>query len=406
MFQPMGMVRHKAGPGITVSMAQQQQNAAAQNQYCRDMIRLQGQEMMQVAYSATVNGTNLAGQVFNLPFRNVGLVKRFILRVDATINKAAAETQTRTKFGPANLLSNIIYTDLNNLNRINTAGWHLFTIASAKRQMVFGSAYTNDSPVAFGSNFVVIAAPATYTTNGQLVRIYYELPLTYSDFDYRGGVYAQTTQSNQQIQVTVNPNFFVGSTAVSATQAGYQSTTAVDLGTISSITFKLFIVYMDQLPVWQDGPLKGYPMLPMDDVNWAYMLNNTQQLAGVANSGTQIVYANQRNFMSTFVVYDNQGLNAGTDVSRFEIQTANLTDFLDVDPFTASLLTRNIIADDTPVGSYYFDHRKKPINTINYGQIQLIITPLSVAGAASQFLIGWESLARLAIVQTAASLGT
>lgn len=390
---------------VTQQQAAQMQAAQAQNQYCRDMIRLQGQQMIQVANTMVFNGTNLAGQIFNIPFRNVGLVKRFLLKVTATVQRAAAETQTRTKLGPVNLLSNLIYTDLNNLGRINTAGWHLFNVASAKRQMVFGSAYTNDSPVAYGSNYQVISAPAAFNAGAQTIQMFYELPQTYSDFDYRGAVWAQTTQANQQIQVTVNPNFFVAANATSAAQAGYQSSTNVDLGTITSMTLKLYIVYMDQLPTWQDGPMKNMPMLPMDDLNWAYMFNNTQQPAGVANSGTQVVYANQRNFMSTTVIYDNQGLNAGTDISRFEIQTANLTDFLDCDPVTAALFARNILADDPPAGMYYFDHRAKPINTINYGQIQLIITPLNVAGVASQFLIGWESLARLALVQTASSVG-
>jgi hypothetical protein len=81
---------------------------------------------------------------------------------------------------------------------------------------------------------------------------------------------------------------------------------------------------------------------------------------------------------------------------------------LKYDPFMSSLLTREIISDDMPavngMTTYYFDHRAKPISTINYGNMQLIFNPANVQGATTQMLTGFEALAFINQVTNAGSL--
>lgn len=344
------------------------------------------------------------GTIINIPLRNVGLVKRLVVEIqNFTVTQGAAETQTRTKWGPANFFSSIVLTDLNNQTRINTTGWHLHTLATAKRQWAFGSAYTNDSPVAIGSNYPVMNAPASFTTV-QSGKMFFEIPVSYGDLDLRGAIYANVVNATFNLQLTVNPGFFATTTG-DPTLAVYQSSTA-QLGVLNTFTIIVHQNFLDQLPVTAKGPI-----LPALDIGTAYLLNNTTVTGIVANQDNPIPYANFRDFMSTTIIYDNFGYVTapfGSDMNYFTVQSANYTNILKYDPFMSSLLTREIISDDLPaqngMTSYYFDHRAKPISTINYGNMQLIFNPANVQGAATQMLVGFESLAFINQITNAGSL--
>lgn len=365
------------------------------NMQARQLLLDAGITMVQPIYSQTLTGT-IPGQVVNIPIRNVGYLKRFFVQITANVAQGAAETQTQTRFGIANFLSNVQFTDLSNQVRVNTTGWHLHMLASMKRQAPFGSAFTTDSPVSIGNNLPIVRAPATVTTV-QPVAMHYEVPITYSDTDLRGGIFANVVNATMNLQLTVNPNFFLATGAVE-TPGVYRSSTA-QLGVLSNVRITVYQVYIDQIPMANGGPI-----LPIWDMSTAYLLNNTAQAGVAANQDNAISYANLRTFLSTFLVYDNQGLNAGTDITSLQIQSANYTNIYNSDPFMLGLLTRNILGDDLPNGVYYFDHRFKPIETVNFGNMQLVIRPSNVAGVASQFLLGYEAFANISQVTNAGSL--
>lgn len=374
-------------------MALLQQNAAARN-----VLLNNGVDMTQSIFSTTVS-SNIAGTVLNIPLQNVGFVKRLYVRLKITLAQTAAETFTRSGFGPANFLSQVILTDLNNQTRINTTGWHLHYLATARRKFAFGAAYTNDSPTSVGSNYNVIAAPSPITT-AQDIYMVYEIPVSYSDFDLRGGMWMNVVNSTATLQLTINPNFVVASGA-SNVLACYRSSTS-SLGTLSNCQVEVFQNYIDQVPA---DAKTGMPILPLVDMSTAYLLNNTNKSGLSTNQDQAIPYANFRQFMSTTVIFDQNGtLNAGGDVAYFALQSANYTNIWKYPVQIEKLLERNIISDDMPVGMYYFDHRNRPVNTIQYGNMQLIVNPSNVSSAQSQFLIGFEALALINQVTNAGSL--
>src|SRR6516164_5294362 len=84
------------------------------------------------------------GSVITIQLRNVGLVKRLVVELSATITAGATSTQTLTPLGLANMISNITFIDLGNNTRINTTGWHLNVISIVKRRRVFCASYTSD----------------------------------------------------------------------------------------------------------------------------------------------------------------------------------------------------------------------------------------------------------------------
>jgi len=362
-------------------------NPQQQNNYARAAVLAQSLNMWQQIFQNTY-ASAIPGRVINIPFQNVGLIKRFLVKIEATIARSAAETQTKTTFGPANLLSQVVLTDLNNNTRINTTGWHLHMLATARRQGAYGAAFVNNSPISIGANYNVIVSPPQFTAGNQSIVMYYEIPIAYSDMDLRGAIYANVVNATGNLQITVNNNFFVGSGA-DATLAGYQSSTAGDLGTFSSLKVTVYQNYLDQIPMTNKGPL-----LPYQDLGQVYLLNNTVVTGLSQNQDIPIPYANFRQFLSTFLIYDNAGaLNAGTDIAYFALQTANYTNIFKVDPITQALFARQIIGDDFPAGMYYFDSRNKPISTIQYGNQQLVVNASNVAGATSQFLMGYEMIA-------------
>ncbi len=374
----------------------QQANAAA-----RALVLQNAVECTQVINSATYTGG--AGQIITQQARNVGFVKKFIVEVQAIMTgTAGGPTHTLTKIGGANFFSNIILTDLSNQQRINTSGWHLVAVQSAKYRFPYAASITaTDTPLGYGNNVqTIMKAPAFI--NGVVaatnVSLFFEIPVTYSDTDLRGGIYAGVIGATFQIQLTVNPNLFQTSTG-DPVLSMYQSSSAV-LGTLTSAVITIHQVYLDQLPMGSRGPI-----LPLLDMNVGYMLNNTAQGGLVANQNIQLQYANFRDFVSTTVIYDNAGvLNAGSDVNNISLQTANLVTIFLVDPNVFCLWNRLRLNIDFPPGMYYYDSRSKPIATVQYGNMALVFNLSSVTSASSSLLIGWEALAQFNQITGAGSL--
>lgn len=382
----------------TPQMTAQQQNDMARQILVRNCV-----DQMQSIFSQTY--TTAPGQVINIPLRNVGVVKRYIIEVAATVSTPTGITQTRTILGSSNFFSQVVLTDLSNQTRINTTGWHLTAVSSAKARQPYGSAITaTDTPFGYGNNYrKTQTAPATIATTQASNNVFgmFEVPLAYSDTDLRGAIYASVVNATYNLQLTVNPGMFVVS-GVDSTSAMYQSSSAVagNVGTLISYTINVYQNYLDQLP---QIPGKG-PVLPYLDLGTAYMLNNTALSGFVANQDYPIQYANFRDFLSTTLVFDNGGTASdGTDVNYFALQSANYTNMFKYDPYIASLYARNRLQSDFPQGMYYFDHRNKPINTVQYGNMNLLVNP-STVNANANILVGWEALAIINQVTNAGSL--
>jgi hypothetical protein len=341
--------------------------------------------------------------------RNIGLLKRVLVRVVAKIHGGTTNTSTLTKLGLANFFSNVTFQDQGGLNRITTLCPHLVYLSSLKRRRVWGAAYTTDTPFGIGNNNLststlgvgVQYAPASISANADnYIDFLLEIPVSVSDEDLRGTIYAGVTQAQMQYQLTFNPNMFVTS-AADPTLAMYQSAGA-DLPTISQIGVTVYQNYLDQLP---EHPNDKVPILPLADMEWAYMLNNTNSVLPVANSDLFLPFVNGRSYLSILSLYDNAGsLNPGTDINYYQIVSANLTPIVKVDPYTASLMIRDQLGADLPPGMQYFDLRRRPIDSDVYGNMQWGANPSNVGGSSATFLAFWEALTRIGRVAEMGSM--
>lgn len=380
---------------VQSSLTPGQQNAAA-----RQLILANAVDRIQQIYTSTAAAANVNG-LFNVTPRNVGLIRGFIVDVIATVSNTVAQASL-TKLGAANILSQVTFTDLQNNVRIQTSGWHMHLINTARAMRPFGIGYNiaPNSPVAYGSNFGEISAPATIAAaaTGTVVMRYY-IPLAYGQTDLTGAVFGGVVNASMNLGLQLNPNAIV--TAGDATLGVYSGGTPVagSYGGITNVTVNVYQHYLDQLPV-----ANGQPILPMQDVSTAYELKNTQVSGITANQDFPVSYSNFRTFMSTFAIFDNGGsLNAGSDVNYWALESANFTNIWKVSPQENALFSMVANGVDWPSGVYYFNHRQRPINTSQFGNMQLILNA-SAVNAGAQLLMGYEDFSVLNTLNNAGSL--
>lgn len=349
-----------------------------------------------------------AQTVLNIPPRYAGLILGFYVDVRATLT-VGTNNYLRTQFGAANFIQQCRFDDLSNNTRIQTTGCHLNSVVSAKAGEPYQSvrAVNTDYPVGYGEVFTadIATAPATLTTAGATVAMLFWVPLAYSEVDLRGAMWANVVNATANLQLTMatTAQAFAGHTA-DPTDAVYQADATGATGLITSYTVTVHQVYYDQLPT----DTKGNQLLPVIDLSTLYMLNNTTVSGMVTGNDYPIPYANFRSFLSTIVIYDNQSAGvynaAGTDINFWELQTANFTNIFKYPSWFPGVFARDAIMCDFPLGMYYFDSRKKPINTIQFGNQQIILQPKGTVNTGANARVFWEMFAITNTLVGAASL--
>lgn len=378
--------RHKMGgasPGGTMTA----QDATKQNDMAQAAILAYAQPMSQPLAPVSVSGNNTAQNTVQVIIpNNVGLNTKLVVEVSFTLAATAGQQLNRTTLGLANIFSNVTLTDLNNVQRVNTTGWHLTLLAALRNRGPFGASYVTDNPNGLGANYLVQNGPQVIT-DAVNCRFFFEIPIAYADDNLKGAIWAAVTSAQWRLQLTINPNFTVVSTTTDPTLACYQSSGA-GAGTLSAFQIQVYQEYLDQVP--RSG---GNPILPALSLAYNYLLTSTTVTGMTAAQDFPTFYPNYRTFLSTIAIYDQAGtLNRGSDINYLAIQVANLTYLQKWDPFRTQLQARNMIGTDFPVGTYCFDHRRKPVDTNQYGNTSFVINPSSAA-AGSSLMLGYEMLA-------------
>lgn len=374
-------------------------------------------DMKQAIYSATVNPATTP--VLQVQPRNVGFIKRFIVKFSASVtNSDGATDATLTDFGLANFFSNVQFTDLNNNQRINTPGWHISFLNTIRHRKPFATGFqpletladlaagrTGNQMSSYGNNFTVVQAPHTIThgAGAQTIQGYIDIPLVYSDDDLRGGIYANVVNAVMQLQLTFNPNMFVA-TGADSTNAVYHGPAAASMA-LSNVQITIYQCYLDQLPQGQGGVI-----LPNLDVSTVYELKYSQFQNIPTGVDFPVQFANFRDFLSTFAIFNHDssadsGRTAGTDTNYLALQAANFTNFWKLDPITQTLMTREILGADYPVGCYYQSYRRKPVSTVQYGNVELVLNA-SNSTTSSYLYVAWEDFALINTLTQAGSLAS
>lgn len=358
------------------------QQMLAQNIQARGIVLANSVEMKQTVFSTSVDPA--ATSVLNVQPRNVGLIKGFLVEVEATVTAGGAGA-TRTPFGSANLVKNFTFTDLNNTVRINAPGWFLATVNSARQGWGFGGVYANMLAMGYGNNFPVNSGPSNIAGNADAkVKHIYYVPLAYSGDDLRGSIFAGVVSATMNLAITLNTSPFSADKPVNAIYTG-----AGNYKAGSTVKVNVYQVYLDQLPQSAGGPI-----LPLLDLNTNYELKSTSSTGLSVGQDFAVPYANFRDFLSTTLVYDNGGqLNGGDDINYFSLTSANFTNLMKLPPSIVALEARQVFMADTPLGMYYLNHRGRPINTIAFGNMELNVNP-AVVNQGAQIIAAYEAFSQ------------
>ncbi len=369
------------------------QDIMAANMAARAAVVSNSIKMTQLISSTAVSPATQP--TLNIPPRNVGLILGFIVEVSGVINNGSAVQLDRTNFGTANMVSSFQYQDLSNYTRIQVPGWYMALLDTARNRMGYGGVYANNIPMGYGNNFTVYQGPATIAamTASTPVRMQYFVPLAYSSTDLRGSIYANVVNATQNLQINLNQTPVVanGADQLNAVYIGDAAGSVAAATWSGNVTVKVWQVYLDQLPRYNGGPLNGQPILPLQDLNTVYDLKQTTFTAVTAAQDYPLPYSNYRSFLSTCAVFDNNGtFNSGSDINYWALQAANFTNIFNIPPEIVALKAREIFMADPPPGTYWFESRDIPINTINFGNMNLVINA-STATAGNQVLVGYEA---------------
>lgn len=379
-----------------------QAEAAAANMQARQIVVNNSVKRTQQIYTNTVSTT--AQTVLNISPRNVGLILGFIVNVQQTVDVAmGGSALTLTPFGAANLVQQFAFFDLSNNTRIQTTGWHINAINSVRGGIPYlgvdalstaPSAY----PVGYGSyydNLIQGTATVAASASGTL-RMTYFVPLAYSETDLRGAVFANVVNATMNLQVQLNQDLVAPRTLAAWANASYvtaTSGTAVAGVTENNVTITVWQVYYDQIPQAQGGG----PVLPWLDLQTIYDIKQTAMQGLVNTQDFPISYANYRDFLSTCVYYVNRSDVAGAfgtvaDLNYLSLESANYTNIFKVSPMIAATWARTTIGLDFPRNGFYIPTRNKPISTVQWGNINLILNPSDVQTSAF-VLVAWEAFA-------------
>jgi hypothetical protein len=372
------------------------ENPIMANINARNIVVGNSQRIIQEIASRTFNPNQQP--VLTIQPRNVGLLCGFIVEVEGSVTNGAADVANRTGMGTANIIQNVLFEDLNNVQRINTKGWHIAMLNSARRGSVFGGAYAPNLPMSYGNNWNVFEGANTIAADGVTnIKHTYHIPLAYSQEDLRGAIYAGVINATMNLQLTLatdNQLFTDGNNVLNAVYDGNANG-----GWTDTVRVTVYQVYLDQLP-----SMNGQPILPLMDLNTVYDLKYTTSSGVTLNQDFPIQYANYREFLSTLAVFDNgEQFNGGDDVAYWALTAANSTNLFKFGPDIAALEARQTFMADPPPGVYYFDHRRRPINTLTYGNMELNLNA-STVNAGARVLTAFESFQNSQQIGLAGSL--
>lgn len=373
---------------------------AQANEMARRLVVGSSVKMTQQIFSQAIDIS--AQNVINIganAIRNAGLLLGFIVEVSGEVTNGATNTASLTPHGTSNIVEQFRFDDLSNYTRIQTSGRHMALLNSLRQGFAYGGAYAPNLPIGYGNNFDVFEGPATIAgaATADLRQVYY-LPISYSPSDLRGAMYMATVAASTNLQITLNQSPFTGTgNPVSKVYSGNANGAWTD-----NVQVTVYQVYLDQIP---RDPQTGQPILPAQDLDTVYDIKETTFATPTVGQDFPMAYSNYRAFLSTLVIYDNGGtLNGGSDVNYWSLASANFTNLFKVSPKIAALNARMAVMADLPDGTYLFDSRETPINTINFGNMELNLNA-SVANNGARCIVGYEAFARVGQLKGASSLG-
>jgi len=314
-------------------------------------------------------GPYSAGQIANIKLRNVGVITHLDVRVTAVTT--VSSPLTASVLAPYNAVSKFSLTDYNTTERVSVPGWMLY----------FMNSIDNGRPwMPTGQGNVDTQQTAAPTATGQTLYANYKVPLAVDEnTDLSGSILAQTVVGEMFLNATLNANG-VGSDVM-------QNPYTAGTGSLGSF----------YITVWQNYIQPANNILPLIDLNTVHELAGMfQSYDNIASNGNKYIdYPNVRTVLGHYFAFvDNNGLAVnGSDIASLNLIANGNTRMWERDPLLTRRHQRNMLGGDLPASLYFNDHRRNPIQTWIYSQVQSQIGFGTVTASPSPYLAyGFKSL--------------
>lgn len=356
-----------------------QQDMLAQNGAMRNALLASAPRMRKSL--GTFTGGQLGGTT-RVKLFNVGITTSLYINVAVNVDIATAVGVPSTK-APYNLINKVRITDFDGVDRVNLTGFQLYMLQCIRNKTVYGQ--NNESAPTIGA---IYSVPTAIGTNATL-QFQLEIPLAYDEErDLRGALLTQTAVGEAMLTIDWNVNLL----SANNVDAVYTNATGtIIVNAASSITTTVEQKYL--LP--QD--IGGVTPLPVLDLMTVYELNGAVRTNDNLAVGQEklLNYPNMRSVIGAYFNYVNGGVMnpATTDISRFRL-VANGNNILQEFSAVSKLFEQRrwLTADgDIKPGAYFQLHRNRPIETALYGNVQMSITPLTVAAGNTGIEFAFES---------------
>lgn len=332
-----------------------------------------------------ITATAEAGGVTRLKLFNVGVVTKLQLFISALLTIGTATAVPSGK-APWNLISRVRLTDYDGTDRVNLSGFQMFVINSVRFRQYYG--FNNDAATAVFTNPSI----PTAVGNGTL-SFFMDIPVAFDVDnpivqlqDLRGSILAQTAVGEMYLSIDWNASYYTNND-VESVYAGAGTTTVVKNGN-NNISVTMWQEYL--LPQAIGGG--GQTPLPMIDLFTVYELNgNVKSSDNIAALTEKLIsYPNVRSVIGAYANFVSGGVMS-TTLNGLRI-IANGNNILVDHTYQSQLFyQRNYINGDTVAGVFFRLHRDKPVETALFGNVQLGLTPLTVAGGNQYFELAFES---------------
>lgn len=345
-----------------MTQAQTQMNVMQQNFQLRNLLLNTAPRMRK---KLGVFGPFQPGEVMKQKLFNVGVGTHLDLVVSASVDWSADLTPSPR--APFNLLQKIRLTDYDGTDRINCSGYQLWLNRTVRQNANELAGYHNSN-----AKSATETLPSVPTTADGTLRFCLTVPLAYDpESDLRGALLMQTAVGETFINLEFNSQSLTSGDADAVYTAGTLGSNG-----ISDIYVTVYQNYLNPLAVGGQVPL------PMIDLQTVYELNGSLKSSDSLAVGVEklLNYPNVRTVLGTYLEYINAGVMhaPSADLQTLRLIANGNTVLQEWGPYDLAHLIRSQLGADLPVGSYYVSSRARPVETSQYGNVQLGFTPADV----------------------------
>ena len=207
----------------------------------------------------------------------------------------------------------------------------------------------------------------TGTGANQTIKFYIEVPLAFSEVDLRGAILAQTGSGEQYVTITWNEDFLQDGND----NGVYNSDGSSGTCTVNSISVQVSQHYLMPQQISGQTP---YPML---DLLTVYEINGNRLIADNLTNGQErlIDYPNNRAIMGVYANYQNSNAMSNA-IGQFRTIVNGNNVLTDMSLDQQLMMQRRWLSGaDLKTGAFFFLHRGRVIETAQYGNVQVGLTP-------------------------------